>query len=258
MTHYIFPHHMIPFLGSDQQAYLMNEEGEIMKVGFLNERSNMYWGRLKPGASIQLPDEETELIHVMNEISQREEFISPSIHIVTDDPFSKKLEAKFEQSGFFISSTGQKGIHIAFSGFFNCDSFQRFSDDAQENQLHWLPLYFDGRIARVGPLLGPYLQFEDLRKRLLAAAYFPDVTDSLWKAAQTAPFSEYHIPLVHLEWLLTQISWIVHDYSSANQLRLHMHQISLDPVNMETKRHPILKVPSPIPSHERKDECHVR
>ncbi|XBO85578.1 hypothetical protein AAGG52_16420 [Bacillus licheniformis] len=117
MTHYIFPHHMIPFLGSDQQAYLMNEEGEIMKVGFLNERSNMYWGRLKPGASIQLPDEETELIHVMNEISQREEFISPSIHMVTDDPFSKKLEAKFEQSGFFISSTGQREFTLHSADF---------------------------------------------------------------------------------------------------------------------------------------------
>lgn len=252
------PEAIVPFSVEQGLAYLQNERGQLVRVHLKKEVSFQAWSALKPGMEIKTDVVGEELATCVRLLWQQSDRFHPPEQTkqvglyraewIPELAFSLNHAGhsvnRFDQ----VNDKGPLAIQLAIYAVprFHLTQLETASRYFECAHIPWLPIYSDGRLIRVGPLLGPYISFDSLKRRLLAASPDGAALSCLWNRLSQleddipTPFSS-----AERSWTAAVATLLVQQWMAAPEhYRLIHTQFTLDPENLTITEHPVLRVPT--------------
>lgn len=258
MTQFTFSPARLPFNGQDGRSYYMNDEGQLVRVNFKEARSIEAWATLRPGQHHELPAESAtdELQLALSRLVLEKEEIPASplnVSIFGDQSLSAAVGSALSLAGLrceTVHDPRQADPHSSYllvaAGYFHSRLFRQAEEAFGETNISWVPFYLEGKQARLGPCMGPYLTLKDLTTRLLSASVSPDILQDLWRHAETVRFPGLPFSLPEQQWLCATMALLLEDWHKGEPRGFspERHQLTIRPATREVIHHPVLRLPS--------------
>lgn len=258
MSIYSIPYSCIPFTGQDGLSYILNEKGQIVRVNFQHPRSQEIWSTFLPGTHGYAEDNSelnTALQQLFSHSSERMTSVPPNnkqlLAVYGSTGLSEKLNCAIQQSGItseiveLDQVTSDHACLLVAAGYFQWKLFQRIEAELAPRDIAWLPVYTEGALVRIGPLMGPYLTLECLTKRLLSASSSPAVQEDLWNYTEKLIYPEQIFTQAEEQWYAAVIALLLDQWMTKKETLypLDKFQITLSPHSRSIDYHPVLRLP---------------
>lgn len=261
MLNYTIPYSCIPFTGQDGLSYILNEKGQIVRVNFQNPQSREIWTSLLPGAQ-GYAESGSELNKALQQLFSKPPAVTSKLDkkklaIYKAPELSEKLNHALQQSEIpseivqLDQVTSDHACLLVATGYFRRNLFKRIEAELVPHDRVWLPVYTEGKLVRVGPLMGSIITLEFLTKRLLSASTSPQVQEDLWSYTEKLVYPEQIFSQAEEMWYFSVIALLLEQWMEKQEslYPLDKFQITLSPQSKSILYHPVLPLPQYL-THE--------
>lgn len=230
------------FTNEDNDCFIQNKNGSIFKVNIQNDKLRDIWETLNSNSEENLIKEYPEI-----------KLISSLMHDDKMPENKKKVNWRIDENYQYpwdkvvdsIGDSNEMDIVVAISGVFSKVFFDEVNMTTNSN-IPWIPIYFDGRVVRIGPVFNSKVCYECFIKRVLAASPDVAITKNLWEKLHSEQMRKaINFCQNELTWLNNTLTTLFDDITQI-PIEKHAildHQLSLDVDNQTKSLTKVLKVP---------------
>jgi bacteriocin biosynthesis cyclodehydratase domain-containing protein len=230
------------FTNDANDCFIQNRNGSIFKVNIKNDKLRYIWDTLNSNSMVNLIKEYPELKFISSLMNEDK---MPKSKKKINWRIDKNYQYPWDKVGDSIGDSKEMDIVVAISGVFNKVFFEEVNLTTSSN-IPWIPIYFDGRVVRIGPVFNPKVCYECFIKRVLAASPDAAITKNLWKKLNDEQMRKViDFSQKNLTWLNNTLATLFDDISQIpiEKHSILEHQLSLDVDNQTKCLTKVLKVP---------------